>query len=738
MTGQTINTKSSVEIENLVRKTLENVRLKLLDLSRRNTLLNFKETKRSIRIINELPEEVYKKLVIDNISMEFLPFKIPEEDDDSGSNNKQAMLPFQSDQPSETSSYNHTDQINIEDIELPKPDVDLKSEYTDKYLQTLLVDKILERRCKTISRNWRTGIEEAGINYLFLAIGFLEWRESPQSDIINKAPLILIPLRIERGRLNKKSGCYNYAISYSGEDIESNITLSEKLDRDFGLTLPSFDEDFSIEKYIDESKKIFDSILGWRVVREMIVGFFSFAKLRLYKDLSPESWHKSDHLITHKILQDILIGKDKDEKDFAPSYNEEYEIDDDPSADRIPLVLNADSSQHSAIIDVVHNGKNLVIEGPPGTGKSQTIANIIAAALYNGKNILFVSEKKAALEVVRNRLNSLGLGDFCLELHSHKTQKGLFHSDIERRLSKEYINVGQLEIKISQFNDEKRRLQDLYTLLLTKPGKTGQTIYEIIGSSKRWKTEIESKYLRFEIENPLEIGLSTINSNKSELEDFIKIKNEIPNDILNLWKGFEPDRLLPGDNEKIKDKIIEELRNVDSLKKFISEHKATPIFSESKLNYDDIESLSKIDISCLENIPDKITEKIAVSFLDEDAIRCLNKLESSIEKYNNLIDSVRNGLDNYDTSDDQELHDLINALKKIESLGYGALELSDINNLIKIIPEIIEDIKLIKSEMFSVKEFFLKTPNNFRLYFDINRFKKIIRSSPVRNNITSL
>ena len=266
--------------------------------------------------------------------------------------------------------------------------------------------------------------------------------------------------------------------------------------------------------------------------------------------------------------------------------------------------------------------------------------------------------------------------------------------------------------------------------MLKKPAKTGQTIYEIIGSSKRWKTEIEKQYLKFEIENPLEIGFSTINSNKSELEDFIKIKNEIPNDILNLWKGFEPDRLLPGDNEKIKDKIIDELKNVESLKKFILKHKATPIFSEPKLNHHDIESLSKIDVICLENVPDKITEKIAVSFLDEDAVRCLKKLESSIEKYNNLIDTVRNGLDNYDTSNDQELHDLINALKKIESLGYGALELSNINNLIKIIPEIIEDIKFIKSEMFYVKEFFLKAPNNFQCILTIIDLKKLLDQAP--------
>ena len=234
-------------------------------------------------------------------------------------------------------------------------------------MRTPFPPKELERRCKNILRNWKTGIDEAGINYLFLAMGFLEWHESESSDINNRAPLILVPIGIERSRLNKKSDCYNYIITYSGEDIEINITLLEKLERDFGLTLPQIHEDFTVENYFNESSKIFDKILGWRVVREMFVGFFSFAKLRLYKDLSLDSWPNEKHFIDRDNLKDILIGRDKSEKGADPSYSEEYSIDGNAFAENIPLVLDADSSQHSAIIDVVTHGKNIVIEGPPGT-----------------------------------------------------------------------------------------------------------------------------------------------------------------------------------------------------------------------------------------------------------------------------------------------------------------------------------------------------------------------------------
>src|SRR6185436_21092895 len=110
---------------------------------------------------------------------------------------------------------------------------------------------------------------------------------------------------------------------------------------------------------------------------------------------------------------------------------EEYPIDAPELKKDVPdLIRDADSSQHSALIHALR-GQNLVIEGPPGTGKSQTITNLIAAALARGKTVLFVSDKLAALEVVRHRLDKVGLGIFCLELHSHKTQKRKLLDDIE-------------------------------------------------------------------------------------------------------------------------------------------------------------------------------------------------------------------------------------------------------------------------------------------------------------------
>ena len=215
----------------IVKEALERVRLKLIDLSRRNNLLNFKETRRTIRIVDELPDETFRLLVSEGKHLEFMPYEPPKEEgvpSEIEINETQEVLPLKikahvkqlhgnekrSNGMRETAASREID----EDYELPLPNESPPQKHVDKYMQTLLLVQPLERRCKNLLGYCRTGIEEAGINYLYLAIGFLEWREIENTSIINRAPLILLPLRIERTRLNRKTNCYSYVISYSGED----------------------------------------------------------------------------------------------------------------------------------------------------------------------------------------------------------------------------------------------------------------------------------------------------------------------------------------------------------------------------------------------------------------------------------------------------------------------------------------------------------------------------------------
>ena len=142
---------------------------------------------------------------------------------------------------------------------------------------------------------------------------------------------------------------------------------------------------------------------------------------------------------------------------------------------KYPLIDDADSSQHSALIDAI-NGKNLVIEGPPGTGKSQTITNLIAAAISQGKKVLFVAEKLAALEVVKRRLDAAGLGEFCLELHSHKSQKRKVITEIESRLSSHgrFRKPKTINVDISRYEELKTELKDYADLINQQWKKTGE------------------------------------------------------------------------------------------------------------------------------------------------------------------------------------------------------------------------------------------------------------------------
>lgn len=448
------------EMSTITLKALSKLREKLLDLSRRNRLLNFRETARTIRIIDELPNETFNTLVAEEKSMIFIP--LPEENMES---NSQKQLTF-SQKVKNTLKANRDRNVessrkaqNIDkDFKLPIQTENIENKHKDIYLQTPFTALPLEKRCKRLLQESRTAIEETGSNLLYLAIGFLEWYEDDNSSIVNLAPLILVPIQIERSRIDRRTNCYSYVLSYTEEDLETNISLSEKISRDFNLVLPELDNEIDPECYFEKVSNVVQDKRRWRVAREMVVGMFSFAKLLMYNDLDPENWPDHCKITKHKNIQKILVGSETDFHREGRIYGEEYDIDENSKAKEIPLILDADSSQHSALIDAI-SGNDLVIEGPPGTGKSQSITNLIAAALHDGKSVLFVAEKKAALEVVRRRLNNTFLGDFCLELHSHKTQKGRLHVDIKRRLDRMFFNPANLRYEIEDLVNEREKLR---------------------------------------------------------------------------------------------------------------------------------------------------------------------------------------------------------------------------------------------------------------------------------------
>lgn len=482
------------------QQPLERLRARLLDLTARNRLLNFSHKGRgNIRFIDELPDQLHEML-LSEAELRFLAVPEPTHDE------LVAEGYIQVDQPRRQEIRLKPDPSAEEwakvkgfhtSFELPSIE-DLGAaprEHADKAIQTLFYPYEMEARLREIRGKAETAIEETGANILYVAFGFLRWFESLDSERPHDAPLLLVPVRLTKGVLNRTTGTYEYRISYTGEDILPNLSLREKLRVDFELHLPELNDGKTPEEFFSAVKQLIANPQNpqprWTVCRHATLALFNFSKLLMYLDLNPDRWpidaKITAHPIVRRFLEPTLTGDPSE-----PSFGAEYDIDALADVHHVyPLIEDADSSQHSALVDAIQ-GKDLVIEGPPGTGKSQTITNLIAAGLAQGKRILFVAEKLAALEVVKRRLDHAGLGDFCLELHSNKTQKRRVLDDIKNRLEKRgsYRNPAQIDAEIAHYESHKRELQGHAALINQQWKRTGKTLHEILMAATRYRTQL--------------------------------------------------------------------------------------------------------------------------------------------------------------------------------------------------------------------------------------------------------
>ncbi|PHM60604.1 hypothetical protein Xsto_03833 [Xenorhabdus stockiae] len=380
----------------------------------------------------------------------------------------------------------------------------LQTSTADDQIQTLYYPAELEAILRSIYSKAQVAIEETGAGILYLSLGFLEWYESDDSDKARLAPLFTIPVTLEKGKLDPQAGLYRYHLRYTGEDILPNLSLQEKLQSDFGIALPNLDDEMLPEDYFKQIQAIIEKNKPrWQVRRYGALSLLNFSKMLMYLDLDPERWPQgSKNLLNHEVIKRLFTSQTEDSSNVT-SLSTEYPIDTfDNIHEKFPLIYDADSSQHSALIDAV-NGDNLVIEGPPGTGKSQTITNLIAAAMLSGKKILFVAEKLAALEVVKHRLDKAGLGDFCLELHSHKSNKRKVLEDIQKRLHNPSLQKTPTKIgaEISRYEDLKGQLNSYAREINEVWKNTELTIHQILTGATRYRDELGIDPTQLHIEN---------------------------------------------------------------------------------------------------------------------------------------------------------------------------------------------------------------------------------------------
>ena len=445
---------------NSILDKIERTRTDLLDLSLRNPLLNYRPLKsRGVEVIDEIPSFVFDFLVLKSRPMSFLA---RQDEDQQGSLDLSAPS---NEEPGD---------------ELKQPEEDdgvLHPRHTDSRLQTNESASQLQSRLLKTHHAANTLIQEQGVNTLYIALGMAEWYPSDASNIVRRAPLILVPVEITRSDVRGR-----FRIAYTGGELGSNLSFMEKVKNDFGVDIPDLpsDEDLEVDGYFDDVASLIEELDRWSVDRRSVVlGFFSFGKFLMYRDLDPTSWPDgTGYGPRESSIMRALFGGGFSEPD--PKIGEEDRLDDHLRPEDIHHVVDADSSQALAILDV-NQGRNLVIQGPPGTGKSQTIMNIIAEAIGNGRKVLFVSEKMAALEVVKHRLDAIGLGMACLELHSHKTTKRAVLDELKKTLDLGAPTVDGIEDDFAGLARLQSRLNTYAEAVNAYVGETGVTPFAAYG-----------------------------------------------------------------------------------------------------------------------------------------------------------------------------------------------------------------------------------------------------------------
>lgn len=511
---------TSEKIQHQIAVRLEELREKLLDLSARNKLLNFRHTKtNSIRAVDELPNQLFDHLrkghrlyfapVPFPTDRELAKYRSAEEGVPRARATRRPLTP-----PPAEEWAQHCGIEPRYDPPVDTGDSDAHK-HRDNQIQTLLYPEELESRLRKVRNDARTAIEESGANMLYLAFGFLQWCETVASDKTYLAPLVLMP--VELSREPSAEGRYRYSVSWTGEDLQTNLSLQKKVEIDFGLALPDLDDQTKPEKYFECIRRVIRPQQDWRVRRFVTLALFHFGKLLVYRDLDPTNWPDAAAFEGNPVVRRLLLG---DEGGDAWPGTDSVDIDAESIDLRLELVDRADSSQATALARAL-DSQSMVIQGPPGTGKSQTITNLVAAALARGKSVLFVSEKLAALEVVQRRLADLGLSEFCLELHSHKTRKQALIESLKRRLSMGRVRPPQAFDRVRAKLSEKRAELERYATQIAQPvGALGWPAHRVLfeaGSIRRQLGQLTSAVVQPAGFDPLAVSEADLDRARAAL-----------------------------------------------------------------------------------------------------------------------------------------------------------------------------------------------------------------------------
>ena len=433
---------------------LEVWRKQLINLARSNRLLYFRATRTSTLEIIGAPED-FASVVAQLLAGNSWRFYTPPEDDVPGDDEDNICEEPGAGEGAPAGSRRAVPLPGLVRGEL------VTSKKTARELRSAL---------RTLDRRATQEFMDKGIWILYLAVGFLRWTD-PDSHEQAESPLVLVPVRLARENPREP-----YELVLADDDVVLNPALTVKL-AEFGVELPGFDEDdLDFKAALDSFERAVSGQSGWEVKRRLVISLFSFHKEVMYRDLD-----RNEALaVGHKLVQALAVGAREGSAldfDVVP----EERLDEQVPPEETVTILDADSSQMQCIAAAAA-GQSFVMDGPPGTGKSQTITNIIAEILARGRTVLFVSEKAAALEVVHKRLRAEGLGDYCLELHSQKATRKEVAQELGRALELHPVSPpGMPDTDLAQLRRRRRELSERAAAMNEVRQPLGRSLYEVVG-----------------------------------------------------------------------------------------------------------------------------------------------------------------------------------------------------------------------------------------------------------------
>lgn len=424
-----------------IREQLQHWRQDLINLSRTNRLLYFKATKSTLEILEPAATELLRGLAGAGLPI----FEPPD--------NSADHFP-----DAETNSDEPPRELRAREI---------LSNASDRS-QLLAALRNLERRTTQ-------EFMDKGLWVLYLGIGMLEWVnvEGDEHERV-QSPLLLVPVALKHDNPQRP-----YQLREADEEVAINPALAAKLEHDFGLSLPGIEdvEDLEPRKLFESVRELVHDHSDWRVTPQVVLGTFSFHKEVMYRDLLVNE----EAIAEHPLVRALAMKPEECDVDLSFEPVSDDQLDEKAPPEQMSTILDADASQRKCIV-AAREGRSFVMDGPPGTGKSQTIANVIAELLASGQTVLFVSEKAAALEVVHARLQAAGIHEFALQLHSHKTTRREVARELGRALTQRPRALRPLEpVRLERLIARRRELS-LYALAVNEVrSPLGQSLHQVLG-----------------------------------------------------------------------------------------------------------------------------------------------------------------------------------------------------------------------------------------------------------------